>query len=71
MMADGRVTGPFAVSEPGRGGHPKLIQTRAERTIDGSFSITGEKPTTNGPISDFYVVIAVSGEESNGKKEII
>ena len=69
MMADGRITGSFAVSEPGRGGHPKLIQTRAERTIDGSFSITGEKTyLTNGPISDFFVVIAVSGEDEGKKK---
>lgn len=71
LMADGRSTCSFAVSEPGRGGHPKLMETMAER-IDGAsvgYLLKGEKTyLTNGPVADFFAVIAVSGTEA-GRKE--
>lgn len=72
MMANGTSTCSFAVSEPGRGGHPKFIETRASRIDESSgkagFTISGEKSyLTNGPIADYFIVIAVSGEESGRK----
>lgn len=71
LMADGRSTCSFAVSEPGRGGHPKLMETMAER-VDGAsvgYLLKGEKSyLTNGPVADFFAVIAVSGVET-GRKE--
>lgn len=69
LMANGQVTCAFAVSEPGRGGHPKFIQTKAERTDPDSYSISGEKTyLTNGPVSDYFVVIAVTDENEGRKK---
>ncbi len=41
-MASGSITASIAISEPGVGGHPKHIKTRAERT-DSGYLIRGEK----------------------------
>lgn len=60
-MASGSITASIAISEPGVGGHPKHIKTRAERTESG-YLIRGEKSfLTNGPIADLFIVLAVTG----------
>jgi len=69
LLASGSSTCAFAVSEPGRGGHPKFIETKAEKKSAASgdcfYSITGEKTyLTNGPVADYFVVIAVTDEPS-------
>lgn len=62
LMASGKLTASFAVSEPGRGAHPKHMTTSAVK--DGCFyTINGEKTfLTNGPIAELFIVIAVTGE---------
>lgn len=50
----------FAVSEPGAGPHPKYLKTHAEKKAD-SYIINGEKTfTTNAPVSDFSIIIAIT-----------
>ena len=69
VMASGKITGSLAISEPETGAHPKYLKTRA--TSEGDFFIlNGEKTyLTNGPIANFYVVIAVTGMEQ-GRKQL-
>ncbi len=67
-MASGKITGSLAVSEPETGAHPKYLKTRATREGDW-FKLNGEKTyLTNGPIADFYVVIAITGMEQDRKQ---
>jgi acyl-CoA dehydrogenase len=67
-MASGRLTACIAISEPGRGGHPKHIATTAEQG-GSSVRISGEKTyLTNGPIAGVYLVLAVSGMEGERKR---
>jgi acyl-CoA dehydrogenase len=67
-LASGKATACLAVSEPKTFAHPKHIKAVAERT-DGGFALTGEKTyLTNGPIADYFVVIAVT-ENINEKKK--
>ncbi len=66
-LSAGRITGCFAVSEPGRGAHPKHLATAARREGD-AYVIDGEKTyLTNGPIAGIYLVVAVS-ETSGARK---
>lgn len=68
-MASGRITGSLAISEPETGAHPKYLKTTATREGD-FFMLNGEKTyLTNGPIADFYVVIAVTSMEQ-GRKQL-
>jgi alkylation response protein AidB-like acyl-CoA dehydrogenase len=68
-MASGKITGSLAISEPETGAHPKYLKTTATREGD-FFILNGEKTyLTNGPIADFYVVIAVTGMEQ-GRKQL-
>ncbi len=67
-MASGKITGSLAISEPETGAHPKYLKTTATREGD-FFILNGEKTyLTNGPIADFYVVIAVTGMELDRKQ---
>lgn len=67
-MASGKLTACIAISEPGKGGHPKYIATKAERE-GNSVHISGEKTyLTNGPIAGLYIVLAVSGREGDRKR---
>jgi alkylation response protein AidB-like acyl-CoA dehydrogenase len=67
-MASGKITGSLAISEPETGAHPKYLKTRATRESDW-FKLNGEKTyLTNGPIADFYVVIAVTGMDRDRKQ---
>jgi acyl-CoA dehydrogenase len=57
-----------AISEPGVGAHPKLLTTRAERAGAG-WRITGEKAwTSNGPIADVIIVLAITSEDAGRKR---
>jgi len=67
-LASGKITGCLAVSEPKTFAHPKHIKTEAVRT-GGGFVLTGEKTyLTNGPIADFFVVIAFTESQSDRKR---
>ncbi|MCX7817037.1 MAG: acyl-CoA dehydrogenase family protein [Syntrophales bacterium] len=60
-IASGLSTVSFAISEPEVGAHPKYLKTTAVKK-EGGFSISGEKShVTNGPIADYFVVIAITG----------
>jgi len=61
-------TAAVSISEPGVGAHPKQLTTRAEH--DGSvWRITGEKAwTSNGPIADVLIVLAITSE-TEGRKQ--
>ncbi|MEJ2717815.1 MAG: acyl-CoA dehydrogenase family protein [Deltaproteobacteria bacterium] len=62
-MASGRMTGCLAASEPEVGAHPKYLKTSAS-LHDDFYELNGEKTyLTDGPIADFFVVIAVTGVE--------
>jgi alkylation response protein AidB-like acyl-CoA dehydrogenase len=66
-MVRGELTASFAVSEPKRGAHPKLLTTAAIK--DKSFyTLSGEKTyLTNGPIADIFIVIAITGYSGERK----
>ena len=74
QLAAGEKTACLAVSEPGVGAHPKHIKTTAKKisaekkTSDG-YLLNGEKTyLTNGPIANFFIVIAITGQQS-GKNQ--
>jgi acyl-CoA dehydrogenase len=61
-------TAAVSISEPKVGAHPKLLTTRAER-IGASWRITGEKAwTSNGPIADVLIVLAITAEVMGRKR---
>jgi acyl-CoA dehydrogenase len=60
-------TAAVSISEPGVGAHPKQLTTRAER-FGASWRITGEKAwTSNGPIADTLIVLAITAEAAGRK----
>ena len=57
-----------AISEPGVGAHPKLLTTRADR-VGAGWRLTGEKAwTSNGPIADVIIVLAITSEDAGRKR---
>jgi acyl-CoA dehydrogenase len=67
-LAGGEVIGCLAASEPEGGGHPKAINTAAERA-GGDYILTGVKNfLTNGPVAGLFIVIAVSGRREEKKE---
>jgi len=67
-LAQGEQTAALAISEPGRGGHPGFLKTRAERR-GARYILNGEKTyLTNGPMADLYVVLAVTGGSDKRKE---
>jgi acyl-CoA dehydrogenase len=61
-------TAAVSISEPGVGAHPKLLTTRAEPSGAG-WRITGEKAwTSNGPIADVLIVLAITSEDAGRKR---
>jgi acyl-CoA dehydrogenase len=61
-------TAAVSISEPGVGAHPKQLITRAER-IGAAWRITGEKAwTSNGPIADVLIVLAITAEDAGRKR---
>ena len=66
-MAAGKRTASIALSEPGAGSDPKRIRTTAVRK-GRSYVLDGEKAwLTNGPLSDLFIVFAVTGERGGRK----
>ena len=67
-LAAGRHTVCMAISEPGAGAHPKKLSTRA--VVDGDdVIINGEKAyLTNGPLSDLFLVLAIT-DEIDGRRQ--
>lgn len=67
-VASGKLTVSVAISEPGVGAHPKLL-TATVRREGGGFLIDGEKfYVTNGPIADWFVVLAITALEAGRKR---
>ncbi len=57
-LCGGERIGAAAISEPGSGGDPKRMRTRAVRD-NGDYVLAGTKePITNGPVADLFTVIA-------------
>ncbi len=67
-LAAGETTLSVAISEPGAGAHPKHLKTSARR--DGeTFVLNGEKAfLTNGPLADYFIVLAITSENAGKKK---
>jgi alkylation response protein AidB-like acyl-CoA dehydrogenase len=62
-MATGEVRGAFSMSEPGLGSDVSAVSTKATRTDDGSYSITGQKMwLTNGATSTLVAVLTKTDE---------
>jgi len=67
-LASGALTVAVAISEPNAGAHPKLLKTTARRDGD-DYVIDGEKLyVTNGPIADWYVVLAITAIAEGRKR---
>ena len=66
-LARGEKTACVAISEPGRGAHPKHLTTSARQEGNG-LVLEGEKSyLTNGPIADIFVVVAVTEIQGDRK----
>ena len=66
-LASGALTIGVSISEPGAGAHPKHLKSTATRTADG-FVLNGVKSyASNGPISDHFLVFAIT-EQTETKK---
>jgi acyl-CoA dehydrogenase len=67
-LAAGETTLSVAISEPGAGAHPKLLKTSARREGD-KYILNGEKAfLTNGPLADYFIVLAITTEDAGKKK---
>ena len=63
-MATGEVRGSFSMSEPGLGSDVAAIKTRATRTDDGGYEITGQKMwLTNGGSSNLIALLVRTDED--------
>jgi acyl-CoA dehydrogenase len=61
-------TAAVSISEPGVGAHPKQLTTRAD-PVGRAWRISGEKAwTSNGPIADVLIVLAITAEEDGRKR---
>jgi alkylation response protein AidB-like acyl-CoA dehydrogenase len=68
LMAQGKLTASFAVSEPKHGAHPKFLASTAVPDGNG-YKLNGEKTyLTNGPIAGLFIVVAITGAEQEQKK---
>ena len=72
-LASGEMTAAFALSEAQAGSDAASIRTRAERTPEGDFVLTGEKVwVTNGGLADFFTVFAQTRvDRAGGQKDRI
>jgi len=69
-LTSGEWVAAAAVSEPGTGAHPGGMKTTATPCAEG-FILDGEKVfTTGGPVADLLMVLAVTGTDAQGLKEI-
>ena len=69
-MARGESLLALAISEPGAGAHPKLLQTQAIRDEDGAgWILNGRKAfVSNGPAADAIIVLAVTDMREGRKR---
>ncbi|MEO6954701.1 MAG: acyl-CoA dehydrogenase family protein [Polyangia bacterium] len=66
-LASGEMTAAFALSEPQAGSDAASVRTRAERTPEGDFILTGQKVwVTNGGLADFFTVFAQTRVDREG-----
>lgn len=69
-MATGKTTAAFCLTERNAGTDAGSLETTAERTGKG-YRLNGIKRyITNAPDAELFVVMASTGEEANGRKEI-
>jgi len=69
-MATGQTTAAFCLTERNIGSDANSLETIAERT-DNGFKLNGIKRyITNAPDAELFVVMAATGKDKNGKKEI-
>ncbi|GAA1478618.1 acyl-CoA dehydrogenase family protein [Nocardioides aestuarii] len=62
-MAAGEIRGAFSMSEPGLGSDVAAVKTKATRTDDGGYELTGQKMwLTNGGSSTLVAVLAKTDE---------
>ena len=62
-MATGEVRGAFSMSEPGLGSDVSAVSTKATKSDDGSYSITGQKMwLTNGGTSTLVALLCKTDE---------
>jgi acyl-CoA dehydrogenase len=70
QLASGRVTGCFALTEPGAGSDATALTTRADRDGD-DYLISGTKCyITNAPIADLFTVFARPDPDAAGARGI-
>lgn len=70
LLASGRVTGCFALTEPGAGSDATALTTRADRDGD-DYLINGTKCyITNAPIADLFTVFARTDAAAAGARGI-
>jgi alkylation response protein AidB-like acyl-CoA dehydrogenase len=67
-MLGGRTLGAFGLSEPHAGSDVAAMRTSAVRTPDGDgYLVNGTKAwITHGPVADFYLLMARTGEGNRG-----
>ena len=66
-LATGDTSVCVAISEPGAGAHPKHLKTTAVRDGD-DFILNGAKSyLTNGPLSDVFIILAITDEVAGRK----
>lgn len=69
-MARGEITGAFGLTERNVGSDAANLETTAERD-GGGYVLNGVKRyITNAPDAEVFVIMAVSGEASDGRKDI-
>jgi len=62
-LASGELIGCFGLTEPNHGSDPSGMETRARKTVDGDYLISGSKNwITNSPIADVFIVWAKDDE---------
>lgn len=67
-LASGELTIGVSISEPGAGAHPKHLKSTATPIADG-FLLNGVKSyASNGPISDYFLVFAITAQEGAQKR---
>lgn len=63
-LATGKALGAWALTEPGSGSDAAGARTRATRTADGGWSISGSKTfITQGSVGSVFVIMAVTSPE--------
>jgi hypothetical protein len=62
--------GGFSVTEEG-GNHPRAIQARLEQGQETAFLSGKKRWSTMGPLSDVLVVVATTGNGSQGRPELV